>query len=123
MSCDGENEPTSVRVPGTLVVSLSTPNMDDGAILLSIGGGGMGAPATTSSSYVLHHRATGLSSMNIVLVGNLVEGPLLRFDVPDVGQASSYTATVAEVADRSENVRVALTDYRLEIAPQGDGSP
>jgi hypothetical protein len=57
------------------------------------------------------------------LVGNLVEGPLLRFDVPDVGQASSYTATVAEVADRSENVRVALTDYRLEIAPQGDGSP
>ncbi len=106
----------AVPVPGTLVLSLTSPNSDDGAILLSISGGGITAPTVASTSHVLFSRLTGTTSINAVVVGNITAGPLLRFDVPDVGGASAYTGTITEVADRANALRTTLTGYSLEIS-------
>ncbi len=111
----GTTGPT-VPVPGTLVVSLTTPNSDDGAILFSISGGGISAPTAVASSDLLFFRATGTSSLNAVVVGNIAAGPVLRFGVPDVGQVSSYTASITEVADRNNALRTSLSGYVLSIS-------
>ncbi len=103
-------------LPGTLVLSLTTPNSDDGAILLSISGGGISAPTVVSTSHVLFFRSTGTTSINAVVVGTITAGLLLRFDVPDVGGASAYTGTITEAADRANALRTTLTGYSLEIS-------
>lgn len=121
-SC-GDSTPTAVQVPGALVVSLSTPNSDDGAILISISGGGIGSPSAESSTHVFYSRATSPLATNAAVVGNITSGPLLRFNVPDVGRASSYVATISQVADRDNDLRATLTGYALRITPEGVGSP
>ena len=113
----GSDEPTA-PVPGTLVVTLTTPNADDGAILLSISGGGIDTPTTVATSHLLFQRLTGTSSVNTVVVGNITAGPLLRFDVPNVNDASSYVATITEVADRDNGLRTSLAGYSLSITSE-----
>ncbi len=119
VACGDGDGVTAVPVPGTLVLSLTSPNSDDGAILLSISGGGITAPTVASTSHVLFSRLTGTTSINAVVVGNITAGPLLRFDVPDVGEASSYNGAVTEVADRANALRTTLTGYSLEITREG----
>ncbi len=119
VACGDGDGVTAVPVPGTLVLSLTSPNSDDGAILLSISGGGISAPTVVSTSHVLFFRSTGTTSINAVVVGNITAGLLLRFDVPDVGGGSPYTGTITEVADRANALRTTLTGYSLEISREG----
>jgi hypothetical protein len=109
---DGPTEP----VPGTLVVSLTTPNSDDGAILFTISGGGVDDPAAVATSHRMFFRTTGTSTTTAVVVGNITSGPLLRFEVLDVGEASSFTGTITEVADRNNELRASLSGYSLAIS-------
>lgn len=113
LSC---GEGPTAPVPGTLVVSLTTPNSDDGAILLTMAGAGIGAPTAVSSSHVLFFRVTSTTSLTAVVVGNIAAGPLLSFAVPDVGAASSYTATITEVAARDNALRASLSGYTLSVS-------
>ncbi len=110
-------EPT-LAVPGTLVLSLTTPNSDDGAILFSIAGGEMVAPSAASNSHLLFVRATGGTSINAVVLGDLTQGALMTFDVPDVEKASSYSATVSQVADRNNLLRDDISGYGLALSVQ-----
>ncbi len=119
VACGDGDGVTAVPMSGTLVLSLTSPNSDDGAILLSISGGGISAPTVVSTSHVLFFRATGTTSINAVVVGNITAGPLLRFDVPDVSGASAYTGTITEAANRANALRTTLTGYSLEITPEG----
>ncbi len=119
VACGDDDGVTAVPMSGTLVLSLTSPNSDDGAILLSISGGGISTPTAVSSSHVLFFRSTGTTSINAVVVGNITAGLLLRFDVPDVSDASAYTGTITEVADRANALRTTLTGYSLEITREG----
>ena len=109
-------EPAALPVPGALIVSLTTPNDDDGAILFSVSGGGITSPTAVASSHFLFFRATGTSSINAVVVGNVTAGPLLSFEVPDVNQASSYVPTITEVAGRDNALRPSLSGYSLSVS-------
>ena len=111
-------EGTTAPVPGTLVVSVTTPNSDDGAMLFTVEGGGIGKPTAVSSSHVLFFRATGTTSLTAVVVGNIAAGPLLSFEAPDVGLASSYTTTITEVAARDNALRPSLSGYTLSVSRQ-----
>jgi hypothetical protein len=94
---------------------LTTPNADDGAILFTLSGGPIDAPAATSSDHAFFSRETGAMSMTAVLVGDLTAGTVLEFDVPDGSSASDYTATIVEVADRQNALREELAGYELSV--------
>jgi hypothetical protein len=104
--------------PGTVVVTLTTPHADDGALLLTISGGGITGPESLASSNLLFYRALDTSSMNLAIVGNVVSGPLLSFEVPDIGRAAEYTVTLIEVADEENELRESLVGYELTLVRQ-----
>ena len=114
LACGGDD--STGPAAGTLVVSLTTPNSDDGGILFSVTGGEINTPTELTSSYVVFSRATGLTSINGVVVGDITAGSLATFEVPDIDQASSYTATIIEVATRDNALRESLDDYSLSIS-------
>ena len=101
---------------GTLTVRLTTPNTDDGAILLELRGPNIHALAVSNSAWQVYADSSG-TPIRSVVAGNLTTGGLVTFQVPDVGAVASYTATIVDVSDRQNRLRSALTGYTLVIAP------
>lgn len=54
--------------------------------------------------------------VNVALFGQLGNGAVLRFSVPDVNQAAAYSASVQEVADATNALRPSLAGYQLVVA-------
>ncbi|MGH7537882.1 MAG: hypothetical protein ACREMF_04560 [Gemmatimonadales bacterium] len=102
--------------PGTLRVSLTTPNTDDGAILFEVSGPAIDTMAPVNASYRLFTRRIGTTTVRAVLAGPVASGTVATLEVPDVGAAGSYTATVTEVVDRQNQLRP-LSGYQLQVAP------
>lgn len=115
-ACD--EGPTEVPVPGALVVALTTPNADDGAILFSITGGPVGTPAAAAPSHHVFYRTIDASTTKVAVVGNLAPGAILRLDVPDVRRAGDYQVSLTEVSDRGSALRESLEGYSLRIGVQ-----
>lgn len=111
-------QPTApAAVPGTLTVRLTTPNTDDGAILLEITGPAPAAELTaTAQGAVVHTRANGNTS-RVAVFGSLGAGAVLRFSVPDVNAAPLFSAQLIEASDRGSALRASVTGYQLTIAP------
>jgi hypothetical protein len=105
--------------PGTLVVSVITPNSGDAGMLLTVTGPGVDAVSVTSSSQVVYWRLTAANEARILVLGNFSSGPLVKIDVPKVGDASKYSATVLDVTDRDNNVRGALDGYGVTVKIEG----
>lgn len=117
--CGGDQDDIAGPIPGTLVVSLSTPNADDGAIVIRVGGpGGITGVTAQDPGLYLHWVQTG-NTVTVVLVGDLAGGGILEVSVPDVGDVGSYYGSVLEVADRSSALRASLEGYALTIARGG----
>lgn len=117
----GKNTPVGPPSPppagaGTLTVRLTTPNTDDGAILLELRGPNIQTLATANSGWQLYSDATGTTVRGVV-AGNLTAGGVLTFHVANVGAVGSYTATIVDVADRQNKLRTDLTGYSLTVAP------
>ncbi|MBI1722800.1 MAG: hypothetical protein HYR48_02700 [Gemmatimonadetes bacterium] len=104
--------------PGTLLVSLTAPHPDVGAVLLRLEGTGIGPIASANPAYqMLAQRADSSgSALHIAVIGDSLGGPLLTFSVLDVGQERAYTATVIEVADERNRLRERHDDYQLTVA-------
>jgi hypothetical protein len=103
--------------PGTLRVSLTTPNIDDGAILFEVSGPAIDTITAVNASYRLFTRRIGNTTVRVVLAGAVASGTVAVFEVPDVDAAGSYTATLTEVADRQNQLRLQLNGYQLQVAP------
>jgi hypothetical protein len=110
-ACAGESGPT----PGELTVRLTTPNADDGAMVLVLSGPGPITNVAAASAGTIVHARDASGSMRVAAFGSIASGDLIRFSVPDVEQASSYQATIHEVADRGNVLRPAVTSYTLAI--------
>lgn len=101
--------------PLTLTVTLTTPADDDGAILFTVSGGTVEAPTAASPDQELFTRVTGVNALGVVVVGDLSSGAVLEFEAPEGSDASSYTATMVQVADRGNRLRQDLSGYGLGI--------
>jgi len=101
---------------GLLKVELTTPNSGaDGAILLTVTGPAALRSATAGSGLRLF--AEPLAATNhFALTGTLWAGTILIIGVPDVGQASGFTATIQQVATPSYQLR-GLVGYSLTVTP------
>jgi hypothetical protein len=113
------DQPVVVSLPpprtGNLMVALSTPHNDDGAILFELRGPNVGLLALMNSSLKVY-ADTSSDVLHVAVIGNISAGPVMTFAVPDVGAVQSYTATLVDVADR-QNATRDLTGYTLTISP------
>ena len=110
----GDGTGTSGPTPGTLSVVLATPNTDDGAILFRVSGPDMSQVSAGDATLYFRQVQQG-TTITAVVVGNLHTGTLLTFHVPDVDAASSYSATILQVADRANALRGTLGGYGLMV--------
>lgn len=98
------------------VVSLATPNADDGALILTLRGPNATAIELTNPSHVLYSRSASSSELRLAIVGDLTAGPLLRFTLSGGQSLAAYTATVDQVASRSDLLRSSTSGYALTVA-------
>lgn len=98
---------------GTLTVTLSTPNADDGAILLEVTGPDM-TQVTTANPALYFRYSEAAGQLRAVFVGNIGDGALLSFRVPDVNAVASYIPTIVELADRDNQLRDSA-GYQLTV--------
>ncbi len=99
---------------GVLMVTLDTPNPDDGAILIVITGPGMSEIGSTNAAHYFRYALSG-NTLTAVFVGDLEDGSLLEVRVPDVDALASYTATIHQVARRNSELRDSLAGYELAL--------
>ena len=102
--------------PGTLVLRLTTPHADDGAMLFELSGPPIDSLTAINGSIRLFTRRVDGSTVAGAVVGTLANGAVVTLRVPDVA-AGGYTATVREVADRQNALRTSLAGYALTVTP------
>jgi hypothetical protein len=100
--------------PGRLAVVMTSPNADDGAILLEIRGTGIDSVRAENATWEFFSDKSSASVVRAVVAGNLASGRLVNFYVPDV--SGTYTVTIMDIATRQNMLR-ASTGYTFTVAP------
>lgn len=114
VNCGGGSEPDEPKA-GNLTVNLTTPNVDDAAIKVTIT-----SPVAPTSitgaggAQVFMSGAIGTTT-TVIVTGDLTEGALLTLAVPDTRDDDDYSATVVQVASTTYALRP-LTGYALDIS-------
>jgi hypothetical protein len=112
-----EDQPVAVN-PGMLSVNLTTPNNGlDGAAVVVLNGPAAPVSVTATSGLTLWGGPVTEPQSTIALTGVLNNGQILTIVVPDIGQASQYTASLREVAVNETVALRALTGYSLTVVP------
>jgi hypothetical protein len=93
-SCSNNTGPTAAA----LSLSLSTPNDNDGAVLLTITGGPVDSVEATA--FTVYTAKQDPETLRLIVTGNLGAGPIARIHIPDGRQASRYSARISQVASR-----------------------
>jgi hypothetical protein len=105
-------------VAGELEVRLTTPNGDDRAILLRLGGKQSAVSAPTGSGYRVLVAPLLADTVRVVVMAplgaHLAAGALVRLTVPDVRQVGAYVAGVIDVASATYAQRP-VTGYVLAV--------
>jgi len=102
---------------GALTVRLTTPHVDDGAVMFEVTGPPIDSVMAVNASLRLFTRRAGGATIVGVVVGVVANGTVVTLHVPDVYAAARYTATVLEVADRQDALRTSLAGYALTVIP------
>jgi hypothetical protein len=100
--------------PGTLQVSLTSPNTDDGAVMLQVTGDidSVTAPA----GLTLYEATPSATVVRAIVTGSIASGgSVLTLHVPDVGKASSYTTQLLQVSARGTYVQRPVGGYTLQV--------
>lgn len=111
------DDPVGGAQAGTLVVRLTTPHADDGAVMFEVSGPAIDTAIVVNASLRLFTRRASSSTIVGVVVGVVGSGAVITLQVPDVGAVAGYTARVLEVADRQSALRASLAGYALTVGP------
>jgi len=110
---DTNTDPTS---SGPVTVSLSTPNADDGALMIIVKGQGPPTIESASNAYQVYWRLAKAGETRVIVVGDISAGPLFTAAAPPGGSTAGITATIAEVATRANALRASTAGYTLTVA-------
>lgn len=114
LACSNDMGPNTA---GVVSVSLTTPNADDGALLVTITGPGVTNPHAGSSGYRLDWQSVTADELRIIVVGDLSDGVLVTMDVAAVNRLGDYHGVVVEAASRTDQLRASLSGYSLTFGP------
>ena len=98
------------------VIALVTPNTNDGAVILSITGPDIAAVQAADSHYVVFANLTSSQEARVIVLGDLVAGPILKLHFATTNPPSAYAGTVQQVATRADSVRASTSGYQLTVA-------
>jgi len=98
---------------GNVTVSLTTPNADDGVVLVALFGPGFTNLQPASASYRVYSLTASPTEIRILVVGDLSTGALLSLDIGDPARIAEYHGTVIQAASRDDVVHTVSTDYDL----------
>lgn len=115
LGCGGDNA-VAPKAPGNMTVSLTTPNTDDGAVLVALFGPGFTNIRPASASYRVYSLTASPTEIRILVVGDLSTGALLSLDIDDAARIAEYHGTVIQAASRDDIVHTVSTDYDLTFA-------
>jgi hypothetical protein len=101
-------------VAGVLNVNISSPQPDDGALMLSVYGGPV--DSVESVGFPIYSIRTS-DSVKFIVTGSLGSGAVARIHVPDGRQASRYTAKLTQVAARTSYAVGDLAGYSITLLP------
>jgi hypothetical protein len=96
-------------VPGVIGISVASPNGDDGAMLFSVTGSIQSVAA--AGGYQVLSYAPGASVTKVMVVGDIVSGPVLSLSVAD--KAKALVVTLEQVAARGTYVQRAIAGYQV----------
>lgn len=112
----GDNPVVPKPRAGSVTVSLTTPNADDGVVLLALFGPGFTNLKPASASYRVYSLAASPTEIRILVVGDLSTGALLSLDIDDPARIAEYHGTVIQAASRDDIAHTVSTDYDLTFA-------
>jgi hypothetical protein len=115
-ACD--KTPAAPAVAGPAVVSLTSPNDDDGGLLITLKGPGVSAVQSASSDYLVYWRLAAENEIRILVLGELGPGPLVTAQLDAVNRLSDYSASIEQVATRGDALRAGIEGYELRLAAQ-----
>jgi hypothetical protein len=121
-SCgDQATQPTPPAPPpstpsGAAVVVVKTPYTDDGAVIVDLQGPGLTRVGAADTTKLFYARMASDSEARVMIVGNLGSGPAFTFTLAAGTKLSAYTATVEQVATRSDSLRTNLSGYTATVA-------
>jgi hypothetical protein len=113
--CGDDVVTSSTPQARTFVVVLQSPSDVDGAILFDVMGGAVvNLIGAFSPAPRVYTRSVDASTTRVAVVGNIAPGGVVTFEVTQSARVSDYSATVLEVADRSNELRE-LAGYSLIV--------
>ena len=110
--CSGDSTPT----PGSITVSLNSPNADDGAVLFTLTGPGIRDAQSANSSYKVYWRTVSATELRLLVVGNLSSGTVATVSVDDTRKMDQYHGSLIEVASRADALRTAVSGYSIQVS-------
>lgn len=125
LSCGGETtapaEPPAAATapdPGFVKLRLSTPRGDDGAVQLTVSGGA--ADSISHESFTVFSADLGDGTHRILVLGDLGEGRIARFWVPDRRRLGEYRVRLDQVAARATYENRNPESYGLTLEPEAE---
>ena len=109
--CSNSTGPAAVA----LNVSFSSPNTDDGAVLLTISGGPV--DSVEAVGYKIYLARAGSETLSLIVTGHLKPGPIARIHVPDGRRVSRYSARIGQVAARVTYAQRDPASYGASVLP------
>jgi hypothetical protein len=113
LSCGGTTEPAGPEA-GVLVASLSTPNDQDGALIVRIVGEQTDLEAAGSYRLGTANAVQG-TTVRAVVSGSIVDGDLLEFSVPDISKLTTYAVVVEQAAARGTYALLDPSGYTISL--------
>jgi hypothetical protein len=106
---------TNGPMAGTLTVNLASPNSDDGAVLFTVSGGPIDSVA--SPGHQIYSARLDSRTLRLIVTGDIGSGIIATIYVSDMRLASSYSATVNQVAARESYAQRDVASYLLTLSP------
>ena len=116
LGCGDGGAPPDIPTPGLLGLWLSSPNVNDGALLVTITGGIVDS-VQPAPGYTLSSAGAGTSTVRVVVTGNVASGIVAQILVPDTRRAASYHITVDQAAARGSYALQNVGGYAIEVLP------
>jgi hypothetical protein len=102
--------------PTSLVVALTTPNADDGAMMVTVRGPGMATVVSSSASYLVFSNLTVQNQARVIAVGDLKAGAIFTVAVAGANPLSDYSVTLDQGASRTDALRTNLANYKVTLS-------